>query len=87
MYGTTGVCQVMGITEEQFLDDEARDYYVLNPVYSHQTSRIKIPVQTQLNARYLHSKDEVQILLRRCQVMSCFGLMMNARDIKCLNQC
>ncbi|MGN9121457.1 CarD family transcriptional regulator [Turicibacter bilis] len=22
MYGTTGVCQVMGIKEEQFLDDE-----------------------------------------------------------------
>ncbi|MBQ1786752.1 MAG: CarD family transcriptional regulator [Turicibacter sp.] len=64
MYGTTGVCQVMGITEEQFLDDEARDYYVLNPVYSNQTT-IKIPVQTQLNARYLHSKDEVADFIKK----------------------
>lgn len=32
--------------------------HVLNPVYSNQTT-IKIPVQTQLNARDLHSKDEV----------------------------
>ena len=32
--------------------------HVLNPVYSNQTT-IKTPVQTQLNARDLHSKDEV----------------------------
>ena len=64
MYGTTGVCQVMGITEEQFLDDEARDYYVLNPVYSNQTT-IKIPVQPQLNARDLHSKDEVADFIKK----------------------
>lgn len=32
--------------------------HVLNPVYSNQTT-IKIPGQAQLNARDLHSKDEV----------------------------
>lgn len=32
--------------------------HVLNPVYSNQTT-IKTPGQTQLNARDLHSKDEV----------------------------
>lgn len=59
MYGMTGVCQVMGIKEEQFLDDDPKDYYILNPVYCDHTT-IKVPVEFKdLNARMLHSKEKV----------------------------
>lgn len=65
MYGTTGVCQVTDIKSEQFLNDQPQDYYVLNPVYTEHTT-IMVPVEsTQINARSLHSKEEVSSFIEK----------------------
>ena len=34
MYGMTGVCQVVDITKESFIDNLQKEYYVLKYIYS-----------------------------------------------------
>ncbi len=46
MYGMTGVCKVMDITNERFTNGIKKEYYVLSPIYSNNTV-IKIPVDNR----------------------------------------
>ena len=65
MYGLTGVCKVIGIEEEKFLDYPQQSFYVLEPVFSPQMT-IKIPVlNTIKNIRPIHSTDEVKELIQK----------------------
>lgn len=64
VYGTTGVCQVLDIKEEQFLNDEPRDYYILNQIFS-QNTVIKIPVEHGSGRlRNLYSKEEIATCIK-----------------------
>lgn len=64
VYVTTGVCRVQDIKKEQFLNDEPRDYYILNPVFSENTI-IKIPVESaSVSLRKLHTKAEVTTFIK-----------------------
>ncbi|MDU2291865.1 MAG: CarD family transcriptional regulator [Clostridium celatum] len=37
MYGITGVCKVIDITNEKFINGDKRDYYVLSPIHNNNT--------------------------------------------------
>lgn len=63
MYGMTGVCKVMDITNERFTNGIKKEYYVLNPIYSNNTI-IKIPVDNERIAmRKILSKEEITLLI------------------------
>jgi len=63
MYGMTGVCKVIDITNEKFANGEKRDYYVLSPIYSENTI-IKTPVDNkQIPMRKIISKVNVTSLI------------------------
>lgn len=63
MYGMTGVCKVLDIREEKFMNSAIKKYYVLEPVYSKNTI-IKIPVDNnKVVMRKIHSKEEVDGLI------------------------
>ncbi|MCC0632643.1 CarD family transcriptional regulator [Clostridioides sp. ZZV15-6388] len=46
MYGMTGVCKVLDITNEKITNGVQKEYYVLSPLYSNNTI-IKIPVDNK----------------------------------------
>lgn len=63
MYGTTGVCKVIDIRKENFINNIEKDYYVLSHIYSNDTI-IKIPVENEkINIRKIISYDEVTNLI------------------------
>ena len=63
MYGTVGVCKVIDIKREKFLNSVEKEYYVLTPVYSKNTI-IKIPVDNEkIPMRYLLTKEDVDFLI------------------------
>jgi RNA polymerase-interacting CarD/CdnL/TRCF family regulator len=63
MYGTTGVCKVLDITNEKFINGEDRKYYVLTPIYYNDTI-IKIPVDNKkVSMRKIISKEAVNSLI------------------------
>lgn len=63
MYGMTGVCKVVDITNEKFINDEQRKYYVLSPIYSNNTI-IKTPVDNnKVSMRKIISKNKVASLI------------------------
>lgn len=63
MYGTVGVCKVIDITKEAIGNSAAKEYYVLDPVYSKNTV-IKIPVDNdKISMRNILSKDEIDYLI------------------------
>ena len=63
MYGMTGVCKVIDITNEKFANGEKREYYVLSPIYSENTI-IKTPVDNkQIPMRKIISKVNVVSLI------------------------
>lgn len=63
MYGVTGVCKVIDIKEESFINSNSKECYVLSPIYSKNTI-IKIPVDNdKVSMRKLHSKEEVFSLI------------------------
>lgn len=63
MYGMTGVCKVLDITNEKFTNGIKREYYVLSPIYSNNTV-IKIPVDNEkVPMRKLLSKINVISLI------------------------
>ncbi len=65
MYGMMGVCQVIDITTESFINNTKRKYYVLNHIYSNNTI-IKIPVDNEkIPMRKILSKEDVSILIRK----------------------
>lgn len=64
MYGMMGVCQVIDITTESFINNTKRKYYVLNHIYSNNTI-IKIPVDNEkIPMRKILSKEDVSILIK-----------------------
>lgn len=63
MYGMTGVCKVVDITNEKFINGEKRKYYVLNPIYNNDTI-IKIPLDNdKIPMRKVISKDDMTSLI------------------------
>ena len=63
MYGMTGVCQVVDITKERFIDNLQREYYVLKYIYSNDTI-IKIPTDNEkIPMRKILSKGDVTTLI------------------------
>lgn len=63
MYGMTGVCKVIDIKEEKFINDTKKECYVLDPIYSKNTI-IKIPVDNKkVVMRKIHSKEEAISLI------------------------
>ena len=63
MYGMTGVCQVVDITKESFIDNLQKEYYVLKYIYSNDTI-IKIPIDNKkVPMRKILSKGEVTTLI------------------------
>lgn len=64
VYGSTGVCQIIDITEENVFDDKVVEYYVLQPVYN-DTMTIKIPVNnTKVLMRKTITEDDVYSLIK-----------------------
>ena len=62
-YGMTGVCQVIDITKERFIDNLQKEYYVLKYLYSNDTI-IKIPTDNEkVPMRKLLSKGELTTLI------------------------
>ena len=63
MYGITGVCKVIDITNEKFINGEKRDYYVLSPIHNNNTI-IKIPLDNnKIPMRKIISKGDVTSLI------------------------
>ena len=63
MYGMTGVCQVVDITKESFIDNLQKEYYVLKYIYSNDTI-IKISTDNKkVPMRKILSKGEVTTLI------------------------
>ena len=61
MYGITGVCKVIDITNEKFINGEKRDYYVLSPIQNNNTI-IKIPLDNnKIPMRKIISKGDVTL--------------------------
>ena len=46
MYGMTGVCQVVDITKESFIDNLQKEYYVLKYIYSNAVSYTHLTLPT-----------------------------------------
>ena len=63
MYGRTGVCKVIDITNEKVINGEERKYYVLSPFHNNNTI-IKIPLEnTKIPMRKIISKGDVSTLI------------------------
>lgn len=63
MYGSTGVCKVVDITNEQFINGKQRKYYVLSPVYYNNTI-IKTPVDNKkIPMRNIISEGDMTLLI------------------------
>lgn len=63
MYGMTGVCQVVDIRNESFIDNLQREYYILKYIYSNDTI-IKIPTDNEkIPMRKILSKGDVATLI------------------------
>ena len=63
MYGKTGVCKVVDITNEKFINGEKRKYYILSPIYNNDTI-IKIPLDNdKVPMRKVISKDDMTSLI------------------------
>lgn len=63
IYGLTGVCQVVDITKESFIDNLQKEYYVLKYIYDNDTI-IKIPTDNEkISMRKLLSKEDMSTLI------------------------
>ena len=63
MYGKTGVCKVVDITNEKFINGDKRKYYILSPIYNNDTV-IKIPLDNdKVPMRKVISKDDMTSLI------------------------
>lgn len=63
MYGKTGVCKVVDITNEKFINGEKRKYYILSPIYNNDTI-IKIPLDNdKVPMRKVISKGDMTALI------------------------
>lgn len=63
MYGKTGVCKVVDITNEKFINGDKRKYYILSPIYNNDTV-IKIPLDNdKVPMRKVISKGDMTALI------------------------
>lgn len=63
MYGKTGLCKVVDITNEKFINGEKRKYYILSPIYNNDTV-IKIPLDNdKVPMRKVISKGDMTALI------------------------
>ena len=63
MYGKTGLCKVVDITNEKFINGEKRKYYILSPIYNNDTI-IKIPLDNdKVPMRKVISKGDMTALI------------------------
>lgn len=63
MYGITGVCKVIDITNEKFINGEKRNYYVLSPIHDNNTI-IKTPLDNnKIPMRKIISKGDMTSLI------------------------
>lgn len=63
MYGTIGVCKVVDIVKERFINNELKEYYVLDPVFCNNTT-IKIPVDNKkIQIRKVISKEQLDSII------------------------
>lgn len=64
MYGRTGVCKVIDITNERFINGEEKKYYVLSSIHNNNNTIIKIPLDnTKIPMRKIISKGDVTSLI------------------------
>lgn len=64
VFGSTGVCQITEIINENFGTDTEREYYVLNPVHANSCT-IYIPTDKEdANIRRIMTKDEIIELVK-----------------------
>ena len=64
MYGRTGVCKVIDITNERVINGEERKYYVLSGIHNNNNTIIKIPLDnTKIPMRKIISKGDVTSLI------------------------
>lgn len=63
MYGMTGVCKVIDITNEKVVNGDKREYYVLSPIH-HDNTIIKIPLDNnKIPMRKIISKGDITSLI------------------------
>ena len=63
MYGKTGLCKVVDITNEKFINGDKRKYYILSPIYNNDTV-IKIPLDNdKVPMRKVISKGDMTALI------------------------
>lgn len=71
VYGSTGVCRITGIVMERFSGKEAREYYLLSPVYGNSVD-IYIPTDSrQATMRRLMSREEIDELIGSMPQIGC----------------
>jgi len=64
VYGSTGVCQIVDISQENFGGNADREYYILNPVYGN-SMQLYIPTDHgQSVMRRVLSKEEIIQLIQ-----------------------
>jgi CarD family transcriptional regulator len=64
VYGSTGVCQITGISKDNHNSSIKTEYYVLQPVYSNNTMTIKTPVNNPNSLmRAIITKDDILSLI------------------------
>ena len=65
VYGTTGICQIIGIENKEFSAGETISYYVLKPIYTANTV-FYVPVNNEQLVEKMHhvlTKQEIDTLL------------------------
>ena len=64
VYGSTGVCQITGISKYKYNGSNETEYFVLQPVFSNTTLTIKTPVNNPSPAmRAIITKDDILALI------------------------
>ncbi|NLB88841.1 MAG: transcriptional regulator [Syntrophomonadaceae bacterium] len=83
VYGSTGVCQIVDISQENIMDDnKVTEYYVLQPVFD-DTMTIKIPVDnTKVLMRRIITKDDVKSLIKTIPEQETVWIEDNKERIK-----
>ena len=67
VYGGNGVCKITEIKEMSFFNEEAKEYYVLEPIFTKQTSTMYVPLDNEVMVKKLCpviSRDEAIELIK-----------------------
>lgn len=64
VYGSTGVCQITDIRQDEYSINDETEYYILKPVYNDKNMTIKLPVNNpNIAMRPILTKDEALSLI------------------------